>query len=122
MSRFRANSSASPVDREVQGYVAVAERTIQQALGVCAREMRGGKYGHAHLARVRRDLEHALGALQSVRRVVPSYDAGDVDLQPPAPYEPPPAVEPVPTEGDEVVIEEVEEAAVAPSAGDGAPE
>lgn len=89
MSRIRATLSASPIDREIQGQIAVAERAIEIALRACQRARKDDQYGHAHVARVRRDLERALGALRGVRRVVPSYDRFDPDLQPTAPYEPP---------------------------------
>lgn len=90
MSRLRATLSTSPLDREVQGQIAVAERALVRALQACraaATPRKGAAVvPPAHLARVRRDVEKALGAVMSVRRAVPNYDADDVDLQPTAPY------------------------------------
>ena len=70
MSRFRANTSASPVDREIQGYVAAAERAVRAAMDACGRARREDD-GGARLVPVRRDLERALGSLQGVRRANP---------------------------------------------------
>ena len=108
MSRLRTTLSQSPVDREIQAHVTTAERALAKALQACHTARDSEKYGQAHVARVRRDIERALGALQSVRRVTPMYDAADPDLQvssespdpdlqETAPYErpPEPVVEPV---------------------------
>lgn len=90
MSRYRSNSSTSPIDQEIQQHVVVAERAIQAGMAVLNRARKLDSYSKAHLARVRRDLERALGAISSVRRVNPSYDTLDPDLQSTAPYEPAP--------------------------------
>lgn len=92
MSRFRANLSSSPLDREIQSQVAVAERALERALGACRSARKSDEYQSGYVARVRRDLERALGSLQGVRRVVPGFDLSDPDLLSTAPYEPPPPV------------------------------
>ncbi len=89
MSRLRATLSASPIDREIQSHVAVAERSLDRAISACRNAQRGDLYRGARVARVRRDLEKALGALQGVHRVVAGYDMDDPDLQPTSPYERP---------------------------------
>jgi hypothetical protein len=89
MSRLRASLSNSPLDREIQSHVAKAERALMQALLSCQIARKSDLYGQAYVARVRRDLEKALGATQSIRRVTPLYDSSDPDLLPTAPYEPP---------------------------------
>lgn len=78
------------------------------ALRALASARKEGAYSPAHVSRVQRDLQRALGAIQSVRRVSPAYDASDPDLQPTAPYERPPEPEEVIEE--EVIEEEVAEA------------
>lgn len=106
MSRLRTTLSTSPIDRAVQGQVTVAERAVTGALRALAGVKRGDEmYPPAHVSRVRRDLERALGALQGIRRVSPAYDVSDPDLLPTAPYERPVPV-PVEEVPEEVVVEE----------------
>lgn len=105
MSRLRATLSSAPIDRVVQAHVATAQKALRQALLVCLRQGKEGGYAPAHVARVRRDLMAALGAVESVRRVVPSYDTMDPDFQPMQPYVRPEPAE-VPVEEDEDVVEE----------------
>jgi len=100
MSRLRATLSNSPLDRSIQTQVAAAERALRSALQACMNVRNDDTYGRANVARVRRDLQRALGATQSVRRASPSFDMGDKDLHPTEPYERP----------EEVVVEPEEEA------------
>jgi len=105
MSRLRASLSTSPLDREIQAHVAKAELALKQALALCLNTRKSDQYGAAYLARVRRDLERALGATQSVRRVSPGYDVADPDLQPTAPYQSPTEpIPPVSTDGTDDLI------------------
>ena len=86
MARMR--SSSSPVDREILGLVAQAERSIRRALDVCGQAKResrspGSHLRYAHVQRTKRDLLQVMGALSSIRRVVPLYETeDDRDLDP----------------------------------------
>lgn len=104
MSRFRVTSSSSPVDREIQGQVEVAERALTRALNVCRAQRYGGEGPSTNANRVRRDIERALGALRAVRRVNP-YGQGLEDEEAPvapavAPPPPPPEVSVTPPMGE----------------------
>lgn len=112
MGRIRAMTAPSELDRAIQSYVATAVRSLQQALAVCQKSVRGEE-SPARLARVRRDLMAALGAAQGVRFVASRYDATDIDLQPTRPYErqeEEPVVEENPVAEEPAVTEEVEDA------------
>lgn len=87
MSRLRASLSNSPLDQVIQSQVATAERAIQVALRALqeVRHKEDPAHPQAHVARVRRDLERAMGALSNVRRVSPPY-VSDPDFLPTAPY------------------------------------
>lgn len=94
MSRLRISTANNPLDREVARHVDVASRSIMSALQAVHNSR--NEYGPAYVARVRRDLERCLGALESVRRVKPGHD--DPDLNPflQAGDTPPPVVTPTP--------------------------
>ena len=89
MSRLRSTLSATPIDKAIQAQVAVAARAIRQALDACIAQGKSGDYAPAYVARVRRDLQGALGAVERVRRVQPRFDVDDPDFQPTSPYERP---------------------------------
>jgi len=82
MGRLRATLARSALDRTIQGNVSAAEKALRAALRACADARGDPKLRPSQVNRVRRDLEHALGALQGVRCVVSPYDVDDPDLRP----------------------------------------
>lgn len=88
VSRLRATLATNKLDRSIQSQVASAERAIRSALQMCLQAGSRQDLRSGHLARVRRDLERCLGALQGVRTVAPRYDTSDPDLAPFRPIDP----------------------------------
>lgn len=87
MSRFRASSSNSPLDSQIQAHVSAAERSLQAAVRLCRQSRKKITRGYEtnRLFRVERDLGRALTALTNVGYVgMPSYRQGDPDLDPEA--------------------------------------
>lgn len=82
MTKLRARLSQSDLDRQVQGYVAAAERSIRMALGACHRARTAGAVPLGRVHRVQKDLGAVLGAMGRVGRVAPTWDRGDPDLMP----------------------------------------
>ena len=82
MTRLRARLAKSDVDRQVQGHVAAAERSIRNALGICHRARTANVVPLGRIHRVQKDLGAVLGALDRVGRVTPAWDGGDPDLMP----------------------------------------
>ena len=88
MARIRTGSHVAPVDQEILGHVAAAERSIRQALDACLRAKRktrspGSNLRMGRVLRTRRDLLRVMAALSNVHRVVSLYDmGGPEDLDP----------------------------------------
>lgn len=85
MSRLRATLSESPVDKAIAAKVAEAQRTLQGALQLFDYRTEPHPGKRRRMLGVRRDLEQALGALSSVRRIGSLYDMDDPDLNPASP-------------------------------------
>jgi len=114
MSRLRATLSTSELDARIQSHVAVAERSIQQALQILREANRKG--GHPRSRRVERDLGRLLGGLSNFGRVQPSYDTNDADFSPDGTRERPPVQAAEPEVEPEVEVPD-EPAEPAPSVG-----
>jgi len=103
MTRLRATLSTSPVDKAIADKVSDAQRSLQAALRLCDSRRETDPLVRRRMAATRRDIEQALGAMSSVRRVTPLFDQTDPDLtdvpSPPPRRKPePPATAPSPEE------------------------